>query len=329
MLVVRPFLKVLQGHPAIPTELIRPLMEAKIDDRLSLGILEELLRGAIELTGNPDIGLHAAEAASMGDYDILEYAATSCATAREAIDVVNRYIPLISDVADFYQEEKGGKVYAWLRTRVPLSRASADFQSAAFFRIVSLWLGSDLPSDIEIWFDYPAPSDLSAYRKAYGENVFIRFEAPGDAFVFDASLMDMKLRSADPKLHSVLRRHADQLLSELPGSDTVSDRVRRLVTKQLAGRDLNVDRIAEQLHISRRTLHRRLREEGTTFKKLADEVRRELARRYLEKGGLSMGEISFLLGFSEVAAFYRAFNRWEKRTPLSFQREIRERNEGR
>jgi AraC-like DNA-binding protein len=326
MLVVRPFLKVLRDHPAVPNELIQPLLDARQDERLPLGILEELLRGAIELTGDPDIGLHAGEAASLGDYDILEYAATSCTTAREAIEVINRYIPLISDAADYYQEVKESKVYAWLRTRVPLSRASADFQSASFFQVVSLWLGPDLPTELEIWFDYPAPADLSAYRKIYGESV-LRFNAPGDGFVFDASVLDLKLRSADPKLHSVLRRHADQLLNEHPGSDSLADSVRRLVIKQLAGRDLNVDRIAEQLHVSRRTLHRRLREEGVTFKKLADEVRRGLARRYLEKGGLSMGEISFLLGFSEVAAFYRAFNRWEGRTPLQYQKEIREKSE--
>lgn len=326
MLVVKPYLKVLKDHPAIPDELIQPLLEARSDERLPVGILEELLRGAIELTGDQDIGLHAAEAASLGDYDILEYAATSCTTAREAIEVINRYIPLISDVADYYQEVKEGKLYAWLRTRIRLSRASADFQSAAFFRVVSLWLGPDLPADVEVWFEYPAPADLSAYRRIYGDRVIL-FNAPGDGFVFDASLLDMKLRSADPKLHSVLRRHADQLLNELPSSDSLADRVRRLVVKQLAGRDLNVDRIAEQLHVSRRTLHRRLREEGTTFKQLADEVRRDLALRYLEKGGLSMGEISFLLGFSEVAAFYRAFNRWQGRTPLQYQKEMREKND--
>lgn len=328
MLVVRPFLKVLlKDLPAVPQELLRPLLETRTDERMPVAVLEDLLRGAIELTGDQDIGLHAAEAVSMGDYDVFEYAASSCTTVREAIGVINRYIPLISDAADFYQEVKDGKLYAWLHSRVTLSRAVADFQSAAFFRVMSFWLGPDLPSEFEVWFEHPAPADLTEYRKVYGERV-IRFGAPCDGFVFDESVLDMKLRSADPKLHSVLRRQADQLLNELPGSDKLTDRVHRLVMGQLAGRDLNVDRIAKQLRVSRRTLHRRLREEGITFKQLADDVRRSLALRYLEKGELGMGEISFLLGFSGVTAFYRAFHRWEGRTPLQYQKEVREKDAG-
>jgi hypothetical protein len=209
----------------------------------------------------------------VGDYDVFEYAARSCTTVREAIDVISRYIPLISDAADFYQEVKDGKVYAWLHSRITLSRAVADFQSAAFFKQVTFWLGPDLPSEFDMWFEHPAPADLSGYRKVYGDRV-LRFGTPCDGFVFDESVLDMKLRSADAKLHSVLRkrsanrvlrRQADQLLNELPVTDNLIDRVRQLILKQLAGRDLNIDRIAKQLGVSRRTLHRRLREEGITF----------------------------------------------------------------
>jgi len=101
---------------------------------------------------------------------------------------------------------------------------------------------------------------------------------------------------------------------------SITDRVRGLVKEQLAGRDLSVDGIADRLHMSRRTLHRRLTEEGVTFKELADEVRLDLSLRYLERPELGMGEISFSLGFSNLASFCRAFKRWTGRTPMEYRR---------
>ncbi len=319
MRLVRPFLSVLQGHPAIPQELLDPLLARDADDRLPIEILLELLQAAIELTGNEDLGLHAAAEAMLGDLDVLEYAASSCTTGREALEVIIRYIPLVNDAADFTLEERGRKVFTWLHSRVPLTRAAADFQSAALYRMVTLWLGPDLPPDVEVWFDHEAPPDTSAYRRIYG-NSPIRFRAPADAFLFGTEALDMKLKSADPKLHQLLRRHADRLMAELPRIENLADRVRWLVNEQLPGRKLNADRIAEQLHLSRRTLHRRLADEGSNFKKLVDELRRELALSYLERTQHSMGEISFLLGFSDLAAFYRAFRRWTGRTPLDYRK---------
>ncbi len=319
MRLVHPFLRVLQGHPAIPFELIRPLVEADADERLPVSVLLELLRGAIELTGDEDLGLHAAEAANLGDFDVLEYAASSCATGREAVEVINRYIPLVNEAADFTLEKKFDKVICRLRSRVPLTRAAADFQSATCYRVVSLWLGADLPRDVEVWFDHAAPANTAVYERVFAGSP-IRFGAPCDAFLLGAAALDMRLKSADPKLHRLLRRHAEQLMAELPRIENFTDRVCRLVTDQLAGRELNIDRIAEQLHMSRRTLHRRLAEEGVTFRKLADDLRRDLSLRYLERTDHSIGEISFLLGFSNLPAFYRAFWRWTGCTPLNHRK---------
>ena len=77
--------------------------------------------------------------------------------------------------------------------------------------------------------------------------------------------------------------------------------------------------IAPRLHMSPRTLHRRLEEEGTSFRQVLTEVRRELAARHLSERRLAIGEIAFLLGFSEPSAFHRAFKRWTGHGPLSYR----------
>ena len=76
---------------------------------------------------------------------------------------------------------------------------------------------------------------------------------------------------------------------------------------------------AAHLRTSPRTLKRRLQEEGTTFQDLLDSVRCDLAKRYLEEPRLALGEVSFLLGFSEPSAFHRAFKRWTGKTPLAYR----------
>ena len=134
ILLVRSFLKVLDGHPAIAREPIAPLLAYKPDRCLPLWELLELLKGAIELTGDEDLGLEAAEAASLGDYDVLEYAVASCTTALDALEVLNRYIPLLNDADEFSQDVREGKVYGWMRSRMPLSRAAADFRAASLYR---------------------------------------------------------------------------------------------------------------------------------------------------------------------------------------------------
>jgi AraC-like DNA-binding protein len=91
--------------------------------------------------------------------------------------------------------------------------------------------------------------------------------------------------------------------------------VRRVLRSALSNADPQLSATAKRLGLTARSLQRRLQDEGTSFQALRDETRRALADRYLTEG-LSLAEISFLLGFSEPSAFFRAFKRWTGRTPI-------------
>jgi YesN/AraC family two-component response regulator len=101
--------------------------------------------------------------------------------------------------------------------------------------------------------------------------------------------------------------------------ETTSETLRRLLEEELCGGDPALPHMAARLHMSARTLHRRLDEEGTAFRQVVDEVRRELAERHLRERVLPIGEIGFLLGFSESSAFHRAFKRWTGWRPLAYR----------
>jgi two-component system LytT family response regulator len=101
--------------------------------------------------------------------------------------------------------------------------------------------------------------------------------------------------------------------------ETTSESLRRLLEQELCGGNPTLPHMATRLHMSARTLHRRLDEEGTAFRQVVDEVRRELAERHLRERVLPIGEIGFLLGFSESSAFHRAFKRWTGWRPLAYR----------
>ncbi len=104
------------------------------------------------------------------------------------------------------------------------------------------------------------------------------------------------------------------------GFETTTKRLHRLLGEELCGGSPTLEHLAARLHMSARTLHRRLAEEGTTFRRVVTDVRRELAERHLREQRLAIGEIGFLLGFSEASAFHRAFKRWTGWPPLAYRR---------
>ena len=127
-------------------------------------------------------------------------------------------------------------------------------------------------------------------------------------------------RASDPALAACFDRHIQKLLGREPAApERVARRVRAFLLEEVQRGAPTLQTAAAHLRTSPRTLKRRLQEEGTTFQDLLDSVRCDLAKRYLEEPRLALGEVSFLLGFSEPSAFHRAFKRWTGKTPLAYR----------
>jgi AraC-like DNA-binding protein len=321
--LLRPFAVALRRYPGFPPELLESLEKMDPDERLPIATVHELLAGAIAITGDPDLGLKAALEITAGDYGALEYAAKSAATFGAAIEIVGRYLRLVNDALDFRVSAEGDQVRILLESSVVLPRPAADYQSAAFHIAGRLSYQRTLPNaPFDVWFTHAKPERLDVYERVFSPGR-LHFGAAFNGFSFDAELLGATLQSADPKLHDVIRRHAELLIAELPKAESLTEKVRDLIAKQLEGGNPNVAEIAHELHMSPRTLGRRLEHEGTTFKELLDDLRRRLALRYVGGHDLGLSEIAFLLGFSQSAAFHRAFKRWTGQTPLEYRRERR------
>jgi len=128
----------------------------------------------------------------------------------------------------------------------------------------------------------------------------------------------LPLRRRDPTLHGVLENAAKGLPSAASPSDLASD-LRRALAARLMGGDLRVQSVARALGTTSRTLQRRLAESGLSYNEVLDAMRRDAAAQYLAGESFSIGEIAYLLGYSEPAAFHRAFKRWHGTTPAAYR----------
>jgi AraC-like DNA-binding protein len=169
-----------------------------------------------------------------------------------------------------------------------------------------------------VWLTRAAPDDVSEHRRVFG--IPIAFSAETNAVWFDAAFLERPIKRADPSLSPVLRRHADDLLSALPPSNSLATALHRHLLGTLSDGLPNIGVAASALGVSTRSLQRRLEDEGTSFKAVLDDVRRTLALSHLRDGTRTVSEVAFMVGFSEVSAFSRAFRRWTGRSAVSYRR---------
>jgi AraC-like DNA-binding protein len=135
--------------------------------------------------------------------------------------------------------------------------------------------------------------------------------------------MAIPLRRRDPILREMLEQHADPVATAMPDLDGGALDVRRALAARLTKGQTGIDVVARDLGTSARTLQRRLASAGLSYQELLDGVRRDAAERYIAGTALSIGEIAYLLGYSEPAAFHRAFKRWHDVTPQAFREQRR------
>jgi AraC-like DNA-binding protein len=196
-------------------------------------------------------------------------------------------------------------------------RHAIEFGFATFARFAQRATGKPLlPSRVR--FQHAAPHDLSQHRAVFGDN--LEFEGETDELAYDSAALELPLLTADASLQEVVESHARSLLAQFPDQHGLDARLRAAICEELRRGELSLDSVARRLGTPPRTLQRRLKSEGTSFAVMVDALRRDLSERYLRDRRLSVQETAFLLGFSDVSAFHRAFVRWTGKTPREFQK---------
>ena len=313
---VRPFVRLMAGFPSFVEELAKLQVQLPTD-RVPIERSYETLARWVELTGDESLGLRAGASMCLGAGGVLEFAMHSANSVRESVAVAQRYSRLFSDGFAPSLEIDGEQAVIRLDHKLRAPRVARDFAICTWYTTharVQLAAASDL----EVWFGYPEPERLDDYERVFGATK-LRFGARCDGFAFDAQHLDRQLVSADALLHAVHCEHLETLVAGLPDQPNLAIRVHQLVAGELRRGRPTAQGIARQLHMSQRTLVRRLEAEGTSFSAELDDLRHQLALRFVSTPNLPLSEITNLLGFSHVQAFHRAFKRWTGQTPIQYR----------
>ncbi|MCP3139451.1 AraC family transcriptional regulator [Pyxidicoccus xibeiensis] len=309
---VRPLRRFLAAR-GVDASRVFPAGLPEAEGRIELEAAAGLWRAAAEV--DPLVGLRVARELVPGDFGALEYAARSSPTLRAAFERVSRYHGLLNDRSRVTLSQAGGEV----RIRYLRPGIEARMPPSYVEFVLGSWMNmclqlADTPlMPARVLLPHPAPRDTSLHRAVFGEGV--RFGGEEAELHFLAGVLDTALPRGDASLASVLDRHVEQLLLQARATRPWSTRVGEDVARQLADGVPRLEQVAGRLGVSPRALRRRLEEEGTTFARVVDELRRGLALELTRNPGVSLGELAFLLGFSEPSAFHRAFRRWTGRTP--------------
>jgi len=231
-----------------------------------------------------------------------------------------RYMRVVNRYTEFVLEERGPQVAMvcphpdpspygrreqivctllghWITWGRQLSRAPIAVDEARF-----RWSGPRNPEPFERFFEGP-----------------VRFGARQDALLLRAEILDLPLIESTPELGSQFEAYAAALVRRMTSQSSLAERVREEIAEGFLAGSAREGAVAQRLAMTVRTMHRRLDEAGTSFRKLRDELLRERAEQLLGERRVPIGEVSYLLGYREPSNFHRAFRRWTGLTPAEWR----------
>ncbi|MEX2208263.1 MAG: AraC family transcriptional regulator [Myxococcota bacterium] len=274
--------------------------------------------------GDDTLGLTLALTYNPSRLGVLAYALFNAPTVGVALHNLERYAHTLLHGVRVVIEMRGSECVSGYDIPVgdrELRRQNAEGASVVAFEVMRRLIGPDWrPKRVE--FGHRRPADTTQHSRVFGAP--LRFEAEHSfALVYDRSDVDRAVQGADAGILPIVQRYLDELPAPAARSDAWPREVRALIARDICNGHPDMERIARALGLSGRTLQRRLAERGLVWKTMVEEVRRELALRYLKDVSTSLTEVAFLLGYSDLSAFGRAFRRWTGTTPAAQRRRLR------
>jgi AraC-like DNA-binding protein len=288
---------------------------------VDLEVYYRFMDAAAEAAGDPHLGLHVGQRPNRGTFGLLEFILRTAPTVREALSGFARYAVMQNDIMVIALGERDGDMF--IEQKVPgapqaLGRHGNEHFVAKMLHEARRALDLEV-SPRRVWLAHAAPADTRELARVLGTER-IAFQAGANGLGFDPAILDLPFKTADPALFDVLKRHAQQVTPARAENALVGE-LRQILRPQLPyGPDLAL--VARAMGTSTRTLQRRLADEKMTFAEVVDGLRRELAEAYLREPDRALGEIAFLLGYTELRAFLRAFKRWTGTTPSSYRKRL-------
>lgn len=278
---------------------------------------------ASKLTNDPMIGLHLGETYEVSSLGIVGYLLFNSKTLSEAMEKLSRYHDLIGGYMQVKREIENNDMRVVftldprITTRFPFSSRQIIESALVFAGKIVKTLTREPIAPRTVWFAFPSPANKHEYERVLGMNVL--FGQEENMLVYEGKYSTLPVVSSNPALLALFEQHADLMMERAQNGGTFSEKLRGLVLEHIQNPKLNIEFAARELAMTPRTLQRKLKQEGTSYQAVFDEVRKKLATTYLRDMNFTAWETALLLGFSESSAFVKSFKRWTGMYPKEFK----------
>jgi AraC-like DNA-binding protein len=279
-----------------------------------------LFENAARALREPCFGFRLGSAVELTEAGLVAYVTLNSQDLGEALRNLCRYLPILTEGCVCELRREADEVRLIFSLVDPLamgSRQLPEFGATLMVRVCQAITGHRVrPRRVELRHETACP------MLARQLGVPVTAHQPQAALVLDAASLAVPVVNADARLLELLRRYADEVLARRAGKDDLVARAERWILDNLHTGQVGALRLARGLGMSGRTLARRLAEDGLTPAGLVEELRRQLASRYLAERAFPLGRITYLLGYSDLSVFTRAHRRWTGRTPSEWRAEL-------
>jgi AraC-like DNA-binding protein len=288
--------------------------------RISLNQMIEACRNAIRLSRDPHLAFNVGSSVHLSAYGMYGYAMLCSTDFRGTMEFAVRYHQLATPLTNIAFEEKG-ECATWKITPLPHPRVDAPLYQ--FLVEMHVGIHISLIRDVMGASFTPLRIDLTCQGTETGltpelTGCPVLLSQPATQIVMDAAWLDKAPVLGNRATHAAVAEICDGLLVELGRRSGVAGRVRELLLENIVNRP-DIETVAKHLRTTERTLRRQLRAQQTSFRELLDELRMQLAVKYLRDTDMTGEDIAGAIGFSDAAAFRHAFRRWTKESPSEFK----------
>lgn len=290
------------------------------DARVPVELYESLWEVGASLLGSSDFGLKMATCLTLDSFHLVGHVAAACSTVGEAIDRVVDLSRLLHDAGRTEVERvdhQRVRLFPGCRgLQRPPPRAISEFNTASAIVLIRILTRRPEWLPLEVHFSHEAPARMALHQELFG--VTPVFHAVETMVVLSNADLSMPVRAGvAPQIGEYLESYAQTLIAQLSARhvESLRDRILSVIVSNLSTATMTLEGVAARLAMTPRTLQRRLAKSGKTFSVLVDEARMVAAERYLADENLSLGEISFLLGYKEPSTFHKAFRRLKGVSP--------------
>jgi len=292
------------------------------DNFIKVSTFARILEEAARLGSDPCFGLHFAESYNPKNIGPLVYVVLNSPTIAAGIENAARYITIHNEAASaslLVEKDRAYLRFSPNELLIHTSRQHSEYAMTVTLNTLRLMVGSQWAPQ-EVHFTHQLQAATAEHFRVFCAPIM--FGCPANALVMESDFLKREVPAADPRLYRILKRYVGGILKDMPREDDLVAAVRGVIGEAIRDGEPKLLQAAKKIRLSPRSLQRRLKEYGMDFKKLVDDTRQRLALQHIKEEKDSLTQISFMLGYSDVSAFNRAFRRWTGTAPLEYRRTL-------